>query len=190
MVQFNVPDDVSVDDFFKSHVPDQFDKMTEGADMSALDGKEFKLQFEVDGKKYCLNIKNGKEVEIIEGGVDGAVLSLSLSEDDWRAAVTGKLEGVIDRFIDPTQIADKTMLGSLLSTKGKLNVQLKKPDGAQMPVSMVFNGQQSPEATINLTLDDWVAMQKGEANGQTLVMSGKMTFSGDMMFLMNLQQLM
>jgi putative sterol carrier protein len=190
MAKFKVSENVSVEQFFKDAVPQQFQDMIAGADMSALAGKEFKLQFNVAGKKYCLNIKDGRDVEIIEGGVDCASLAISLGESDWRDAVTGKLEGVIDRFTDPSQLANPKTLSTLLSTTGALNVELKKPDGNVMPISMSFNGGTNPEATISLTLEDWVTMQKGQTDGQSLVMSGKMSFTGDMMFLMGLQNLM
>ena len=190
MATFKVAENVSVEDFFEKEVPAQFKDLIAGADMSSVAGKEIKLQFDVEGKKYCLNIKDGKEVEIIKGGADKPVLEISLSEKDWRDSVTGKLEGVIDRFTDPAQMADPKILNTLLATTGMLKVDLSKSDGAVMPISMSFNGGTNPEAAISLALEDWVAMQKGEANGQTLVMGGKMTFTGDMMFLMQLQELM
>ncbi len=190
MAQFNVPEDVSVEDFFKNQVPAQFPDLAAGVDLSTLAGKEFKLQFDVDGNKYCLNIKGGKEVEVIEGGVDAPALSIALSEGDWRDAVTGKLGEVIDRFTDPAELSNENTFNTILSTKGKLDVELKKDDGSTMPFTMVFGGQPAPEAAIKLNLADWVAMQKGEANGPNLVMTGKMEFTGDMMFLMGLQSLM
>ncbi len=190
MAKFDVADNVSVDEFFKDAIPKQFKDMIAGADMSALSGKEFKLQFNVDGKKYCLDIKNGDSVEIIEDGVEKPVLEISIGESDWRDAVTGKLEGVIDRFIDPSQLANAEVLATLTSTTGALNLELAKPDGAALSFSLIFNGNPSPEAGLNLALEDWVSMQKGETDGQALVMSGKMNFTGDMMFLMGLQSLM
>lgn len=189
MAGFNVPENVSVEDFFKNHVPKQFKEMTAGVDLSALSGKAFTLQFDVAGKKYCLNIQGGADVQVLEGGVDKPVLALQMSESDWRDAVTGKLAGVIDRFIDPGQVADKQRYGTLLATNGTMTVELKKPDGSTMPIAMAFNGAGQPAVTIKLSLEDWVAMQNKQVDGQTLVMSGKMQFEGDMMFLMSLQQL-
>ncbi|MFO8057548.1 MAG: SCP2 sterol-binding domain-containing protein [bacterium] len=190
MAQFNVPEDVKVEDFFENQVPAQFPELAAGADLSSLAGKEFLLQFEVDDSRYCLNIKGGKEVEVIKGGVDKPALCISLTESDWRDAVTGKLGEVIDRFTDPSELANENTFNALLSTKGKLNVELKKEDGSVIPLTMTFGGESTPEASIKLSLADWVAMQKGEANGPNLVMTGKMEFTGDMMFLMGLQSLM
>ncbi len=190
MAQFNVPDDVSADDFFHNHVPAQFPELAAGADLSSLAGKDFNLQFDVDDNKYCLTIKGGKEVEVTKGGIDKPTLCISISESDWRDAVTGKLGEVIDRFTDPSELADEKIFNALQSAKGKLNVELRKNDGSVFPFIMVFGGETSPEASIKLSLADWVAMQKGQANGPNLVMTGRMEFTGDMMFLMGLQNLM
>ncbi len=86
-------------------------------------------------------------------------------------------------------MADTRRYNKLLSTKGTLKVELKKVDGGVMPFSIVFNGQESPETTIKLAIQDWVGMQNGEVNGQMLFLKGQMKFNGDPMFLMSLQQL-
>ncbi len=189
MAQFSVPEDIGVKDFFNDHVPQQFEEIMSETDMSAMADKEFTLQFDVGGKKYCLRITNGKELEIVEGGIDKPVLSLTLSESDWRDSVTGKVEGVIDQFTDPSQIADPTRYSKLVSTKGAMDLVLKKDDGSTMPITMVFNGTDKPQVSLSLALSDWVAMQKKEVNGQALFMNGRMQTKGDLMFLMNLQSL-
>ena len=124
---------------------------------------------------------------MVAGGVAKPILTICLSEADFRKAITGQAEGVIDRFSDPFQIADINIFNTLLATKGRLNVEL---DGGAMKFSMVFNGEPSPEASIKLALADWVSMQKKETNGQNLFMAGKMQFDGDVVFLMSLNNLL
>jgi len=190
MPAFNVPETVTVDDFFRTHVPAQFKEITEGVDLASMDGLEFTLQFDIEGKKYCLRITGGTELEMIQGGVEKPVLALSLSESHWRDAVTGKVEGTFDRFIDPMQIADPTRYKTLLSTKGTLHVVLKGDDGSTTQASLVFNAAAKPQVTMTLALSDWVALQNKEVPGPMLFMSGKLKADGDMMFLMALQQLL
>ena len=190
MATFTVPEGVTVEDFFRTHVPAQFKEITEGVDLSSMDGLEFTLQFDVEGKKHCLKITNGTELEMIEGGVEKPVLALSLSESDWRNAVTGKVQGTFDRFIDPMQIADKTRYNTLLSTKGTLHVVLEGDNGSTTKASLVFNGEAKPEVTMTLALADWVDLQNKEVVGTQLFMNGKLKADGDMMFLMTLQQLL
>jgi putative sterol carrier protein len=188
MAKFNVPSGVSVDDFFTKHVPAQFKEITAGANLSSLAGKEVNLQFNVNDQSYCLNIKNGTNLEIIKGGVAKPLLTLSLSEQIFLDAVTGKIEGMIDRFTDPVEIADPARLNTLIGTKGTLNLNLKK-DGNTLPVTMIFNGEAKPSVDISLELQDWLAIQNKQTTGQNLFMNGKLKFSGDMILLMKLQTL-
>jgi putative sterol carrier protein len=188
MAKFSVPSGVSVDDFFVNHVPSQFKEITAGANLSSLTGKEINLQFNVNDQNYCLKIKDGTTLDVVKGGVDKPLLTLSLSEQVFLDAVTGKLAGMIDRFTDPVEMADPVRLKNLMDTKGTLNLTLKEGD-SNIPVTMIFNGEAKPSVDLSLELKDWVAMQNKETTGQNLFMNGKMKFTGDMMLLMKLQTL-
>ena len=77
------PDGIGVDDFFTKFVPDQFSQMKElinVVDLSFLAGKDFNMQFNVEGKVYGINFKNGKDIEVINGAVDKPVVSLYVSQ--------------------------------------------------------------------------------------------------------------
>ncbi|MFY9399551.1 MAG: SCP2 sterol-binding domain-containing protein [Desulfomonilia bacterium] len=189
MPKFAVPDTMGLDEFFSDYVPANFDSMIAGADLSGLSGKEVTLQYKVGDKSYCLKIKDGKNVEVIKGGIDKPMFSLFVSEDDFKKAITGKAEGVIDRFIDPVEIGDPKRVSTLMTTKGVLNVSLKQGDST-IPMTMVFNGEEKPAVSINLDVQDWVSMQKKETTGQNLFMNGKIKFTGDMVLLMKLQSLL
>lgn len=190
MVRFDVPEDIEVEDFYTQVVPRHFKEAISGLDPSTMSGKEFTLQFHIDEKVYCLRITDGKDLEMIEGGIEKPMLALSLRETDWREAVTGKMTGLLDRFTDPIQAADPDRYNKLLGTKGNLKIELKKDDGAIMPVTLIFNGEEKPEVTMKLDLSDWVAMQMNEVTGQALFMSGRLQAQGDMVFLMGLQALL
>ena len=184
MAKFSVPSGVSVTDFFEKHVPAQFKEITAGANLSSLAGKEINLQFNVNDQK----IKDGTNLNVVKGGVDKPLLTLALSEQILMDSVTGKVEGMIDRFTDPVEIADPTRLNNLLATKGTLNLTLKNGDSA-IPVTMIFNGEAKPSVDLSLELKDWIAMQNKETTGQNLFMNGRMKFTGDMVLLMKLQTL-
>ena len=188
MAKFSVPSGVSVDDFFTKHVPSQFKEITAGANLSSLAGKEINLQFNVDDQKYCLKIKDGTNLDIVKGGVDKPLLTLALSEQILLDSVTGKIEGMIDRFTDPVEIADPIRLKALMDTKGTLKLTLKNGDST-IPVTMVFNGEEKPAVDISVDLKDWIAIQNKETTGQNLFMNGRLKFTGDMVLLMKLQTL-
>lgn len=189
MAKFQVSESIGLNEFFSEYVPANFGSIIAGADVSALSGKELALQYNISGRSYCLKIKDGKTLDVVKGGVEKPTLALSVTEQDWNNSITGKLQGVIDRFIDPAEIADPRRVGTLMTTKGTLNVNLKQGDNI-IPIGMVFNGEEKPEVTINLDLQDWIAMQKKETTGQALFMNGKIKFTGDMVLLMKLQTLM
>ena len=188
MAKFNVPSGVSVNEFFEKHVPEQFKDITAGANLSSLVGKEVNLQFNVNDQKYCLKIKDGTNLEVVKGGVDKPQLTLALSEQVFLDAVTGKVEGMIDRFTDPVEIADPMRLKNLMEIKGTLNLTFKQ-NGNEIPVTMIFNGEAAPKVDISLDLQDWIAMQNKQTTGQNLFMNGKLKFAGDMTLLMKLQTL-
>jgi putative sterol carrier protein len=189
MTRFDVPATIQIDDFYRNVLPKQFNELAAGVDVSAMAGKEFTLQFNIADKTYCLRIVGGKELEVIEGGIPKPMLTLALGESDWRDSVTGKIEGILDRFTDTSQVADTNRYKKLLSTKGTLHVELTRVDGTIMPIRLIFNAEEKPSTTIRLALADWVAMQRQEVNGQALFISGKMKVTGDMIFLMSLQEL-
>lgn len=188
MAKFTVPSGVSVSDFFEKHVPVQFKEITAGANLSSLAGKEINLQFNIDDQKYCLKIKDGTNLDVVKGGVDKPLLTLALSEQIFLDSVTGKVEGMIDRFTDPVEIADTRRLNALTDTKGTLKLTLKQGDN-NIPVTMIFNGEEKPSVEISVDLKDWIAMQNKEITGQKLFMDGKLKFTGDMVLLMKLQTL-
>ena len=128
-------------------------------------------------------------MEVIEGGIDKPMLCIAVNENLWRGSVTGKIDSGMDQFTDASQMADASRYNALVSTKGTMNAELKTDDGVEN-FTMIFNGEATPAVTLKLAMSDWAAIQKKEADGQTLFMSGKMEFDGDMMFLMALQSLM
>ena len=188
MAKFNVPSGTSVNDFFEKHVPSQYKDIIADADLSSLAGKEVNLQFNVNDQKFCLNIKDGTNLNVVKGGVDKPLLTLAMSEQVFLDSVTGKVEGMIDRFTNPAELANPLRFKNLTDTKGTLNLNLKQ-DGNTVPVTMIFNGEEKPSVDISLELQDWIAMQNKQTTGQNLFMNGKLKFTGDMVLLMKLQTL-
>jgi hypothetical protein len=89
--------------------------MIKGKDLSVMKGKDFTLQFDIGGKKYCMLIKDGTSLKVVEGGVDKPMICIALSEPDWRAAVTGQAEGVTIYYKVQASDASVTNLSELKS---------------------------------------------------------------------------
>jgi hypothetical protein len=140
---------------------------------------------------YSVKFKDAKDIEVISGAVDNPAISLHVAEKDWRDAVTGKFSKLADDFSgDATAFIDATRYNALQSTKGTVTLNLKKDDGATLPLKMVFNGVETPAVTVNLDMVDAMAMANKSTTGMNLFMGGKLKFTGDMMLLMKLQTLM
>lgn len=192
MVEMKVSEDISVKDFFLAEVPKFFAEGVKEATVEGMDGTEFTLQFNVQGDNggvYCLRVKDGKDLEVVEGGVDKPMLEVELSEQDWRDSVTGKLPGTMDAFMSPDQAASRSKFDAVSGISGKMINEMKKPDGSVFKITMRFNGADTPFVVLKSSLEDATAMMKGEVDGQALFMEGKLQFDGDLMFLMQLQPL-
>ncbi len=182
----DVPDDVTVEQYFDEYVPQIF-KDQVGSGVLGMEGTEIGVQFDIDGKTYSLLVKDGKDLEVKQGPVDNPLIRLELSEDTFKDAVTGKLEGVTDIFTDMSQMT-KARYEQIKGVKGTLKLDLSA-DGKEAKISVVFNGGESPESTFICAVEDWVAISKGELAGPTAFMSGKLKIQGDMAFAMGLAAL-
>jgi putative sterol carrier protein len=188
------PEGISVDEFFTKFVPDQFNQMNElfsVMDFSFLAGRDFKMQFDIEGKVYSVTFKNGKDLEVIKGSTEKPNFTLIVSEKDWRDAVTGKFNELADDLTgDPTSFIDAKRYKAFMSVNGTVNMNLKKKDGSNLPLSLIFNGEESPAVTVNLDMLDGLDMMNKSTTGPALFMKGKLKFSGNMVLLMKLQSLM
>jgi putative sterol carrier protein len=180
----DVPQDISVSEYFEKVVPEIFKEQIESTTVLGMEGTKASLMFNVAGdagvQTYSLVITNAKDLEIVAGPVDDPLVTLDLDEATWRDAVTGKLAGAMDMFTDASQLANRSRYDKILDIKGTLVLDLSRPDGDNVAVKVVFNGAESPSATFRCSLEDWVAIGKGELAGTTAFMGGKLKIEGDM----------
>ncbi len=187
----DVPDSVSIKEYFDEYVPKIFAEQVGGGAILGMDGTVLGLQFDIgDGEKqtYGLVVKDAKDLEVKEGAIDNPTVKLEMTEDTWRKAVTGKMGGVTDTFTDVSQIS-RNKYDQLQNVKGTLSLDLALPDGSDAQIKVVFNNSDSPATTFKCAQDDWVAMSSGQLAGPTAFMSGKLKIEGDMAFAMGLSSL-
>lgn len=183
-----VPENVGVKEYFDEYVPKIFAEQVAGAAALGMEGTMVGVQFDVDASTYGIVVKDGKELEVKEGPIDNPLVKLKMTEDVFRAAVTGKMEGATDMFTDMSQM-NKARLDQIKGVAGTLVLDLTTADGANAVIKVAFNGADSPESTFKCTLEDWIAISKGEISGPTAFMSGKLKIEGDMPFAMGLSSL-
>lgn len=188
----DVSDDVTVKEYFEEYVPRIFAEQLEKIMVIGMEDTLAKLTFNVVGDSrhtYTLVVKDSKDLEVVPGPIDDSLLCLEMSEDTWREAVTGKLSGAVDMFTDMGQMANRARYDKVKEIKGTLNLDLSRADGPNVEIKVTFNGAESPSATFICSLEDWVAMSKGELSGVTAFMGGKLKIDGDMPLAIELSSL-
>lgn len=184
---------ISAKEFFTGLVPKLFAEGVKNVDASGLAGTEFSLQFNVVGSgggNFALRIKDGKNLEIVEGGLPKPNILVELSETDWREAITGMVPGMMDQMMNPKQAMSRSMLDNAKTLNGVFLLELSRGGKPNYKIKMVFNDAGAPSASLKMTMDDYFRMVKKEVDGPSLFMGGKMSFEGDMAFLLQLQGLM
>ena len=185
------PEDIAVKDFFLNEVPKVFEEGAQKVKAEELAGTEFTVQFNITGEgggNYALKITDGKNLEIVEGGVEKPNVLIELTEKNWREAITGKVPGVMDQMTNIEQFGGgKEQLNTIKNVSGVLNLELTRGDQEPYKIKMVFNGAETPSVSLKMSLDDYGKMIRKEVSGPDLFMSGKMSFEGDMTLLLQLQ---
>lgn len=182
----DVPQDVTVKDYFLNYVPKMFEEQLGGKSIPGMEDTEFTIQFTIDGTVMGIIVKDAKELQVVEGGVDSAMMAVEISEQVWRDAIGGKLPGS-EMFTDLGQTASRKMYDAVKGVKGTMNLELSEPD---VSIKVVFNGADSPAATLRATAATWGEMQSGTLPGPMAFMQGKLKMEGDMAFVMSLNALM
>jgi len=187
---FDAPENVTVEEFFKEYLLNKLMEVRETADLSWLAGKEFTANYEVNGSRYGMSIKDGTDLEVVDGGIDRAMLEIKMSENFWRDMATGKIESGMDSYILPGgSDADKDRYNALQDIKGTLKINMEVGSEVE-EISMVLNGDSQPEAIITIALEDFVSINKGETDGPSMVMNGKLKIDGDIAFLLSVQEML
>lgn len=194
MVELNIPEDIMPKPFFEELVPQQFKAVIAEQPIEGIEGIEFSLQFDINspnGGSWGVVVTDGKNMEIKPGGYENALLTVKLTEKDWRDAITGKagLSVGADMGKGLSGEQARSQFEILKNIRGKLEVELIKDDGSIFPVTIVFNKSDSPVAKIKMKMTDYLEMQAGKLDGPGAFMQGKLQLEGDMMFAMQLGQL-
>jgi putative sterol carrier protein len=188
-----VSENVTVKEYFEEYVPKLVEEQLAGSPISGMEGTVFTVEFDIKGDQtyvYGITVKDAKDLAVSEGPLENPLIKVELSEDVWRRAVTGKMEGAMDTFTDMGQAASRKRYDALVSTKGTMNVELSLPDGSTADIKVVFNGADSPAVSLKAALEDWAKIQSGELPGPMAFMQGKLKIEGDMSFAMALGNLM
>lgn len=188
-----IKEDIGVKEYFTEIVPHMFKDIVGQSYVSGMEGTTFTVQFDIQGESlqtYSLVVKDAKDLDVVEGAVENPMIRVELSEDVWRKAATGKLEGAMETFTDMSQMANRSRYDKLVGTKGTMSLELDTGEASPVKINVIFNGADSPRTVFKASLEDWGKIARGEMAGPTAYMSGKLKIEGDMMFAMSLGNLM
>ena len=154
------------------------------------------------GGAWNLGFSEGR-FHVAEGPAEGAPLQLTASTDDWREFVAGRLRDLVSEHVDvnlldPRNIAhlyrhqDKVEMIKAFS--GDIRFVVEDPSESRDYQAVVTLGGKAPDVanpatTIRITLDDLLALVRGESNLQEAFFSGKLRLEGDMNLAMSLMAL-
>ncbi|MCB9732968.1 MAG: SCP2 sterol-binding domain-containing protein [Deltaproteobacteria bacterium] len=195
----NLPNDIT---------PDHFFELVESAlaDEPAPSGASpEKLLIHLNGDgggTWALGFQDGKLTAKKNVGEKDPPLQLSMTVDDWRAFVAGRVRDAVAAKVnvgfDAKQVAklyrvtNKT--DQVKAFKGNLQLVVEdKEKGGAHRVTLTFGGAgpvtDNPETTVSVDLEDFVGLAGGEINAQTAFFMGKIRLDGDMNLAMSLMAL-
>lgn len=158
-------------------------------------GTEIGVLLEVDGEKYGLLVKNGKDFQVANS-IDKPLVKATASLKDIEKTLDfDNVEMIINQFTGGAGTGSKvnkpqrSKYDILKSIKGSVTARLTHDDGCETSVKVTFNETEQPSAIVSLKMSDVKAIIAKESNPMSLVMSGKIKMEGDMGILMALQPL-
>ncbi len=173
---------LEMQDYLVSYVPSLVGKFLEEKPVPDMQGTTFTLQVTVEGESsltFGITIEDASRITVHPGGLPGAMLSVKVSEEVIRhltrqvAAFTGRKQ-----------------YDGVNGAKGTLDVEMDMPGGWMLPVTLTFNGADTPRATIRGSAEAMSRVMLGQITAPEAFVQGKVKFEGDLVFLMSLVNLL
>ncbi|MBI9076484.1 MAG: SCP2 sterol-binding domain-containing protein [Desulfatibacillum sp.] len=182
-----VPNNISIKELLTQVMPEISKKALEDqGKVSELAGTEVTMTVETSTEKYSFTIKDGVNINVVEGDMDSPNVRMTISNDDLLKMIA---QGELDMLLGMSSDLNAQKVSTLKQLSGAMKVNLANDDGSSYTIQTVFNGALSPACTMNLKTSDSAAIIKKETSPVTLFMAGQITMDGDMGFAMGFQPL-
>ncbi len=193
------PADITPAKFFMEWLPTQVDSFKDligqfGGGVSAA----MATRVTGDGGGDWTTVLEGGAVKVEEGLRDDAVVTIVISAPNFKDAVTGQMEDVMQPppdagNISPEDAAEKAKqnMEAVKTIEGQIKFAIED-DAKPFEVMVKFAGPLKDEADVAVIVDreQAIAMAKGDTNPQAAFMSGAIKIEGDMGILMQLAPMM
>jgi SCP-2 sterol transfer family protein len=185
--QAPVSDDVTPEQFFEELLPMGFQTQR---DAGGAVPQDFTMQYVLTGPgggEWAVTIQEG-HLSTTRGTHD-AVITFTLSIDDWRDAVLGRNGASLALLLPQNRPGRPDNSGRVKQMKGTVAQELARDAGDPFKIEMCFNGAAAPRTVLKMKLADAIALQEGRLNGQEAFMTGRLRIEGDMAFMMQVAAL-
>ncbi len=200
MAGIGIPKGIKPKEFFGKFLPEAFKASVGDMDVSGYKGINFTIEFDVtgpDGGTYGLSLADGDKLEITEGNLDGAMLTIEMSDKVFMDGLSGKIpEFPMEDFLANPQLLVTSLppeearqrIENLKSIKGMMETEARRGDEV-IEFTVKFNGVTDPSCKIIGDINNLMAIMKGELNPVQAFMSGKYKITGSLPFAIELQRI-
>ena len=190
----NLPHDITPADFFK--LVDETLANEAAPDNARPEKAQITLSGD-GGGSWTSGFADGRLV-VEEGTTENPPVALTLSVDDWRAFVAGKVRDALKEHVDQALIDPKALsklyasadkVDQVMALKGNLQAVIEDGDTtytATVTTGGIAPDTENPTARIVVALPDFVLIASGQENPQMAFFSGKIRVEGDMNHVMGL----
>ena len=151
-----------------------------------LAGTEFTLTLEISDIVYSLIVKDGKDIDVKEGGLESPMVRIQIPKEGLNELVKEKNIEIMNGMKDSLTRQKYDVISKL---KGTSVFKLTHEDGSSTPITAVFNGGETPKVTFTMTTDVAIEITNKRDNPVQMFMAGKLKLEGDMVFGMSIQPL-
>jgi len=136
-----IPKGIKPKEFFSKFLPEAFNTSVSDMDLSGYKGINFTMEFDVTGPEggtYGLTLTDGDKLEVTQGSLEGAMLSIKMTDKVFMDGVSGNIpEFPIEDFLTSPQVMvtglppeeAKQRINDLKDITGMLEVEAQRGEG-------------------------------------------------------------
>lgn len=179
--------DTSINDLLTVVLPERTKESISSRGVSEeLKDTVITMNLDISGRNYGYKVTNGTDIEVLGDGIDDAMVTICVSEDELGKMIQNNELDIVLMVI--TEL-NKTKYETVKSLNGAFKAELSNDDGSQYNIQVIFNGATEPNALFKMKTSDTALMMRKEENPINLFMAGSMQIEGDMQFAMATQPL-
>jgi len=174
-------DSIDIQEYLNSYLPSLIEKRLAEKMVPDMEGTSFSMQLCFEGERslaYGITIKDAKEIIVTRGNVENPIFSIRISED-----IIKPLMDFVSSFIS------RKRYDAVTNTTGRFDLNIAMPGDWTLPVTMIFNGAESPQMALYGPSADLLQIATGEVSAPSAFMQGKIKLEGDLAFGMSLANL-